>query len=100
MIGTSKLVEIRIAGTPDGSAVALYNGRGHASMGLAVLKPKASSESDGLPMAISEPEHVVRAEGTWHVHNGGWSPDSKRLVYTHDQDHGDIYELVKHEQAP
>jgi hypothetical protein len=38
---------------------------------------------------------VVRAEGSWHVHNGGWSPDSKRIVYTHDRDYGDIYELVE-----
>jgi serine/threonine protein kinase len=76
-------------------AVAFCYGRGHASMGLAVLKLEAPSESDGLPKAIGEPEHVVRPEGTWHVHNGGWSPDSKRLVYTHDQDYGDIYELVE-----
>lgn len=34
-------------------------------------------------------------EGTWHVHNGGWSADSKQLVYTQDKDYGDIYELVE-----
>jgi Tol biopolymer transport system component len=92
------LQEIDVA--PDGSAVAFCYGRGHASMGLAVLKLEGPSTADGLPRAIGEPEHVVRAEGTWHVHNGGWSPDSKRLVYTHDRDYGDIYELVKQEQAP
>ncbi|MCP4003133.1 MAG: hypothetical protein GY725_02945 [bacterium] len=43
---------------------------------------------------MGEPELVVRAEKNWHVHNGGWSPDSKRLVYTQDMDYGDIYELV------
>jgi serine/threonine protein kinase len=51
-----------------------------------------------LPEAMAgDPEYVVPTEGTWHVHNGGWSPDSKKLVYTHDQDYGDIYELVKKE---
>jgi hypothetical protein len=37
----------------------------------------------------------VNTVGTWHIHNGGWSPDSKRIVYTQDQDFGDIYELVE-----
>jgi Tol biopolymer transport system component len=92
------LQEIDVA--PDGSAVAFCYGRGHTSMGLAVLRLEGPSTADGLPRAIGEPEHVVRAQGTWHVHNGGWSPDSKRLVYTHDRDYGDIYELVKQEQAP
>ena len=92
---TGALQEIDVA--PDGSAVAFCYGRGHASMGLAVLKLEASSGPDGLPRAIGEPEQVVRAEGVWHVHNGGWSPDSKRIVYTHDRDYGDIYELVKQE---
>jgi hypothetical protein len=64
-------------------------------MGLAVLKLRAPSAPDGLPTAVGEPEYVVPTEGTWHVHNGGWSPDSKRIVYTHDQDYGDIYELTE-----
>ena len=46
-------------------------------------------------MAVGEPEYVVPTEGTWHVHNGGWSADSKQLVYTQDKDYGDIYELVE-----
>jgi Tol biopolymer transport system component/tRNA A-37 threonylcarbamoyl transferase component Bud32 len=90
---TGALQEIDVA--PDGSAVAFCYGRGHASLGLAVLRLKAPSTADGLPRAIGEPEHVVRAERSWHVHNGGWSPDSKRIVYTHDRDYGDIYELVE-----
>lgn len=80
---------------PDGSAVAFCFGRGHFSMGLAVLKLEPSSDPDGLPRAVGEPEYVVSTEGTWHVHNGGWSPDSKKLVYTQDKDYGDLYELVK-----
>ena len=52
------------------------------------------SDPDGLPRDVGEPEYVVRTEGTWHVHNGGWSADSTKLVYTRDMDYGDIYELV------
>jgi len=41
------------------------------------------------------PWRFATAAGTWHVHDGGRSPDSKSLVYTHDRDCGDIYELVE-----
>jgi Tol biopolymer transport system component len=87
------LMEIDVA--PDGSAVAFSFGRGHQGMGLAILKLESPSAPDGLPRALGEPEFVVSVEGTWHVHNGGWSADSKQLVYTQDQDYGDIYELIE-----
>ncbi len=79
----------------DGSAVAFCYGRGHMAMGLAVLKLAPPSEPDGLPSVVGEPEYVVSTKGTWHVHNGGWSADSKQLVYTRDMDYGDIFELVE-----
>jgi len=90
------LTEMDVA--PDGSAVAFCFGRGHMAMGLAVLKLEPPSDPQGLPRAVGEPEYLVKAEGSWHIHNGGWSADSKQLVYTHDKDYGDIYELVaRHE---
>jgi len=85
------LIEIDVA--PDGSAVAFCLGQGHMAMGLAVLQLEPSS--DGLPYAVGEPRYVVETTGTWHVHNGGWSADSKQLVYTRDMDYGDIFELVE-----
>jgi len=87
------LMEIDVA--PDGRAVAFCSGRSHSGMGLARLRLDPPSEPGGLPQAIGEPEYVVRSERTWHVHNGGWSPDSKKLVYTRDMDYGNIYELVE-----
>ena len=87
------LMEFDVA--PDGSAVAFCYGRGHMAMGLAVLKLEPPSDPNGLPRALGEPEYVARSQGTWHVHNGGWSPDSKSLVYTQDKDYSDIYELVE-----
>jgi len=80
---------------PDGSAVAFCFGQGHMAMGLAVLKLELPSDPEGLPLAVGEPEYVVRTKGTWHVHNGGWSADSKEVVYIRDMDYGDIYELVE-----
>jgi hypothetical protein len=64
------------------------------SMGLAVLRLELPGP-DGLPRAVGNPQYVARSRGTWHVHNGGWSPDSKSIVYTRDQDYGDLYELVE-----
>jgi len=81
--------------TLDGSAVAFPFGRGHVSMGLAVLQLEPPSDPAGLPRALGEPEYVARSEGTWHVHNGSWSPDGKSIVYTQDEDFGDLYELVE-----
>ncbi len=87
------LMEIDVA--PDGAAVAFCLGRAHMGMGLARLKLEPPSEPGGLPTAIGEPEYMVPTEGTWHVHNGGWSPDAKKLVYTRDMDYGNLYELVE-----
>ena len=81
--------------SPDGTAVTFCFGRGHLGMGLARLRLDPSSEPGGLPTAVGEPEYIVPTEGTWHVHNGGWSADSKTLVYTRDKDYSNIYELVE-----
>jgi len=86
-------IEMDVA--PNGSAVAFCYGRGHMAMGLAVLKLEPPSGPDGLPRVVGEPEYVVATKGTWHVHNGGWSADSKQIVYTRDMDYGDIFELVE-----
>ena len=87
------LMELDVA--PDGGAVSFCFGRGHMSMGLAILKLEQATDPRDPPRAVGEPEYVVAAEGSAHVHNGGWSADSKSLVYTRDQDYGDIYELVE-----
>ena len=86
-------IEMDVA--PDGSAVAFCFGPGHIAMGLAVLQLESPPEPGGLPRAVGQPEYVVSTTGTWHVHNGGWSADSKQLVYTRDMDYGDIFELVE-----
>jgi len=90
---TGALRELRLA--RDGSAVAFCYGRGHLSMGLAMLRLEPPDDSDGLPTAVGEPEYVVRTEGTWHVHAGSWSPDGRQLAYVRDWDYGDIFELVE-----
>jgi len=87
------LMEIDVA--PDGSAVSFCYGRAHMGMGLARLRLEPPSAPGDLPQAIGEPEYVVPTEETWHVHDGGWSPDSKMMVYTRDLDYGNLFELVE-----
>ena len=72
------LIELDVA--PDGGAVSFCFGRSHMSMGLAVLKLEQATDPLDPPRAVGEPKYVVRAEGSWHVHNGVWSSDSKSLV--------------------
>ena len=86
------ILELDVA--PDGSAVALAMGPGHISLGLALLRLEPSA-ADGLPRVVGEPEVLVEAEGTWHIHLGGWSADAKSIAFTRDQDYGDIFELVE-----
>ena len=67
------------------------------AMGLAVLRLELPLDLHGLPRALGEPEYLVQSHGTWHIHNGGWSPDSKSIVYTQDKDYSDIYELLENQ---
>jgi serine/threonine protein kinase len=90
---TGAHAEIDVA--PDGSAVMLCKGLGHLNMGLATLELVPPAEPGGLPSARGEPTEIVRPEGRWHVHHGGWAPDSKSVVYIHDADTANIYELVE-----
>lgn len=85
-------MEMEVA--PDRSAVAFCMGTAHSSMGLAELKLEPPSQPHDLPKVLGKPKYVVASQDFWHVHKGGWSPDSKSFVYTRDQDYGDLYELV------
>jgi serine/threonine protein kinase len=81
--------------SPDGRFVLFGKGLGHASMGRAMLELEPPEESDGLPRAIGEPIDLVRPDGPWHTHHGSWAPDMKSIVYVHDADRANIYELIE-----
>ena len=76
---------------PDGSAVALVKSASHFDQQLFLLRLERPLTADGLPQAIGELERLTGGQGRWHVHNGGWSPDARKIVYTQDTDDGDIY---------
>jgi len=79
---------------PDGSAIALVRSASHFDQGLFLLKLEVPTTEDGLPKPLGELERITNGQGRWHVHNGGWSHDGTRIVYTQDTDDGDIYLLT------
>jgi len=89
------LMEVDVS--KDGRAVAFSHGRGHMARGLRVLWRDRPADPSSLPRARApaEVDYVVSTRGqNGHVHMGGWSADSQRLVYTQDLDHGDVIERI------
>ncbi|MGD8869528.1 MAG: protein kinase, partial [Gemmatimonadales bacterium] len=66
-----------IAVAPNGSAVSFLSAQSHYNMNLHVLRLSAPG-ADGFPALVGLPEKITHGDGEWHVHNGGWSPDSKQ----------------------
>jgi serine/threonine protein kinase len=82
-----------LAVSPDGASVSYLSALSHFNMNLHVLLLKPPGSPGGLPTPDGQPRAITRGDGEWHVHNGGWSPDSKQVIYTRDTDTGDIYLL-------
>jgi serine/threonine-protein kinase len=93
LLYTGAHAEVDVA--PDGSSVAFSAGPGHLGMGLHTLALERPASPGGLPAASGEPVAHEPPDRNWHVHFAGWSPDSKSLVYTRDEDYGDVFELVE-----
>jgi Tol biopolymer transport system component len=75
----------------DGRSVAFCSAVGHFSQDIYRLGLELSTSSEGLPRPAGEPEKLTHGDGKWHVHNGVWSPDGRRIIYTRDKDEGDLY---------
>ncbi|MFQ5641217.1 MAG: protein kinase [bacterium] len=75
----------------DGRSVAFCHAAGHWNADIYRLRLELPESSDGLPRSFGEPEKLTHGEGKWHVHNGAWSPDGKTIIYTRDEDEGDLY---------
>ena len=56
-------------------------GPGHMGMKPHVLRFDAPSEPGGLPRSAGDPECLFDLDLQWHAHMGGWSGDSKKLVF-------------------
>jgi Tol biopolymer transport system component len=82
-----------LAVAPDGSGVSYCTALSHSNMNLHVLPLAPPAAPGDLPRAAGAPRAVTHGEGRWHVHNGGWLPDSQGVIYTRDTDSSDIYLL-------
>ena len=58
-----------------------------------VLRLEPPARPGGLPTASGPPVPLYSLDQQWHVHNGGWSGNSKRLLFTWDRDYADIFVL-------
>lgn len=79
--------EIQVAG--DGHALTYLSARSHFNMNLHLLRLQEGS--DGLPRAAGRPVKLTAGDGEWHIHNGGFAPDGRGVVYTRDTDTANIY---------
>jgi len=79
--------------SPDGRGVSYLHSASHFNMQLFVLRLAPPDSPEGLPRPVGEPRQLTHGGATWHVHNGGWSPDGRAVVYTRDLDSGDIYAI-------
>jgi Tol biopolymer transport system component/predicted Ser/Thr protein kinase len=88
--------------TRDGLAVAFCRAATHNALQLYYLKlrPPAPDSADGLPTPEGQPVQLTDGYGDYHVHNGGWSPDGREIVYTRDLDAGDIYVIEPRKPPP
>jgi serine/threonine-protein kinase len=75
----------------DGRALTFVEAVSHFTMELYALPLTSPTTPDGLPGAAGEPERLTFGEGAWHVHSGGWTPDGTGVIYSRDDDRGDIY---------
>jgi Tol biopolymer transport system component len=93
LLATLPHTELAVA--PDGTAVSFCSGPGHLRMDLYVLELEVPADAEGLPAARGDAVRRTDGEGRWHAHNGGWFSDSRTLVFTRDEDYGDVYELIE-----
>ncbi|MFQ5723776.1 MAG: protein kinase [Terriglobia bacterium] len=82
---------------PDGRGVTYVHAASHLNMHLSLLRLAPPASPGELPRPLGEPQQLTRGEGIWHVHNGGWSPDSQAIVYSRDLDRGDIYVIENYQ---
>jgi Tol biopolymer transport system component/serine/threonine protein kinase len=80
-----------LVAAPDGRAILYCHAPSHFNMQFYLLRLTPPVAPVGLPSAVGTPQPLTLPTGASHVHTGGWSPDSKWIVYTRDVDQGDLY---------
>jgi serine/threonine-protein kinase len=91
LLRSGAIAEVDVSG--DGTALSFVEAISHFTMELYALPLTSPATPDGLPRVAGEPEQVTFGEGAWHVHSGGWTSDGRGVIYSRDDDRGDIYVL-------
>ena len=76
--------------SPTGDGVTYAHAASHMGQELYLLSLIPPGSATELPRPAGEPVRLTRGEGIWHVHNGGFSPDGRAVVFVRDEDRGDI----------
>ena len=87
----SKGPSAELVAAPDGRAILYCHAPSHFNMQFYLLPLAPPAVPVGLPRPAGAPRPLTHPAGASHVHTGGWSPDSKWIVYTRDVDQGDLY---------
>jgi TolB protein len=88
-----------LAVAPDGTAVAYCDAVAHMTMNVYLLRLKPPGTPEELPSAVGDPTLLVAGDqGRSHIHMGGWSPDTKEIIYSLDEDFGHIWLLSKRQE--
>ena len=91
LLRSGEIAEVDVS--RDGTALTFVEAVSHFTMELYALPLAAPTTPEGLPGVAGEPEQITFGEGAWHVHSGGFTPDGTGVVYSRDDDRGDIYVL-------
>ena len=86
---TGPLTEISVA--PDGRSLAYCHGVGHFNQEVYRLTLEPPESPGDLPSAAGEPEKLTRSGETWHVHQPTFAPDGSFIIYSRDEDEGELY---------
>ena len=83
------IAEVEVS--PIGERLSFVESTSHFMMNLHLLDLRPPADARSLPDVAGEPYPITFGNGVWHVHNGGWAPDGRTLVYSRDRDFGDIH---------
>ena len=95
LLARGQLIELAVS--VEGSAVSYLDSVSHTNMDLYLIRLAVPESQSELPQSVGEPQQVTNGEGSWHVHNGGFTPNGESVVYTRDADQGDLYVIETQE---
>jgi len=79
--------------SPSNKLISYCASLSHFGQTLNILPIDYDVIFEKLVWPLEEPTVYLNGKGKWHPHNGGWTQDSKQIIYSKDTDEGDLYIL-------